>query len=298
MSDESFGGGTGRESIDGPHGLGELRGLHVLVPRAGERGELIAQHVRSRGGIPELVPLIEHAPPADPRELLDAVSRWNAREYDWLAVTSAQGAGALAAAGALHGHGKVAAVGPATARALTAAGFEVDLQPDGEFTGRALADALVAQLRPHQVSGGARVLLPLSEIAEPTLEDSLRRAGHDPHRITAYRTLEVPANPERDAQLAERLAAVLVMSSSSARALARRFGNLSPRVIIAAIGEPTARELAALGLPAHVVATEQTSEGLVRALAEAVSVSTSSSTGSAGTTDPSTRSTHSEGTTA
>ncbi|MFC5337990.1 uroporphyrinogen-III synthase [Leucobacter denitrificans] len=259
-----------------------LDGLRVLVPRAGEPGERIAQLVRSHGGNPELVPLIEHAPPADPRELLDAVARWNAGEYDWLAVTSAQGALAFSAAGARSGHGKVAAVGPATARALAAVGFSVDLQPDDEFTGRSLADALVAELQAHPVSSGARLLLPLSEIAEPTLEESLREAGHDPHRITAYRTLEVPADPERDAQLAASLGAVLVMSSSNARALSHRFSDLNSNTIIAAIGEPTARELARLGMTAHVVATEQTSEGIVRALAEYV-------------TDPST---HSEGVTA
>ncbi|MGO3146294.1 MAG: uroporphyrinogen-III synthase [Leucobacter sp.] len=254
----------------------KLAGCHVLVSSGGTFGERIAASIRSHGGTPVLVALTEYRPPSDPAVLRDAVARWNAGAYDWLVVTSARGVDAITTAGALPGKGRIAAVGPATADELAQAGLLTgdapDLQPHRDFTGAALAQALIAELRAKDNPVGARVLLPLSEIAEPTLERALRDAGHHPDRVTAYRTIQAPADPVADIALAAKfsaakLGAVLVLSASGARALAHRFAPLDPRTVVAAIGEPTARELARLGISAHVVAATHTGEGVVDALA-------------------------------
>ncbi|MFD2775737.1 uroporphyrinogen-III synthase, partial [Leucobacter albus] len=280
---------------------GPLAGLRVLVPRGGGAGERIAEAVRGLGGEPALVPLIEQHPPGDPAALAAAAEGFNRGTYDWVAITSAHGARAFVAAGANPTAGgvirgpaggadraaaaagagaratapeetgappRIAAVGPATAAALTAAGFPVDLIP-AEFTGSRLAEHLAATIL-AEPGGNGRVLLPLSDLAEPTLELGLSSAGLAPERVTAYRTLPAPADPEADAALRPLLGAVLVLSSSGARALAARFGPLPEETIVVAIGQPTAAELARLQMPAAVVATVHTGEGAVAALADYV----------------------------
>lgn len=295
-----------------------LAGRLVLVPRGGERGEQTARQLAALEAGAVLVPLIEQVPPLDSAPFAAAVAALNSGAYDWVAVTSAHGAAALIAAGARPGSARVAAVGPATAERLTAAGFAVDLVPP-EFTGAELAAHLVEVIR----TGGAasdpvgagstappstplsdqpelsdqpaahpseshRVLLPLSEIAEPTLEHGLREAGLVPERVTAYRTLPVAPDAAADAELLPLLGAALVFSSSGARALAERFAPLPDGVVVAAIGEPTARELARLGIPAAVVAAEHTAAGTVSALAayaECAAAATSGPTPNLLTTD-------------
>lgn len=248
-----------------------LAGRLVLVPRGGERGEETARQLTALGAGAVLVPLIEQVPPLDSAPFAAAVAALNSGAYDWVAVTSAHGAAALIAASARPGSARVAAVGPATAERLTAAGFAVDLMPP-EFTGAELTAHLVEVIRTGEAANDPirvrlRVLLPLSEIAEPTLEHGLREAGLAPERVTAYRTLPVAPDAAADAELLPLLGAALVFSSSGARALAERFAPLPDRVVVAAIGEPTARELARLRIPAAVVATEHTAAGTVSALA-------------------------------
>lgn len=243
-----------------------LAGMRVLVPRDGSSGEEIGELVRERGGAPVLVRLIKHAEPDDAAALHDAVSLWNGGYFDWLVVTSARTVEVLLETGARQDLGSIAAVGPATAKALTQAGFRVDLMPECEYTGEALAAALLARL-PDSTMSQARVLLPLSEIAETTLERALREAGHEATRVTAYCTAPAPAEPISDAALASELEAVLVFSASGARALATRFAPLPERTIIAAIGQPTARILTGLKMPPNVIASEHTAEGVVDELA-------------------------------
>ena len=243
-----------------------LAGMRVLVPRDGSAGEEIGELVRERGGAPVLVRLIRHTEPDDSAALYDAVSLWNDGYFDWLVVTSARTVEVLIETGARSDIGSIAAVGPATAKALTQAGFRVDLIPEHEYTGEALAAALLAKLS-ESASGRARVLLPLSEIADATLERALREAGHDAIRVTAYCTAPAPAEPISDAALASELGAVLVFSASGARAIATRFAPLPERTIIAAIGQPTARILTSLKMPPNVIASEHTAEGVVEELA-------------------------------
>lgn len=271
-----------------------LGGRLVLVPRDAASGARIASEIQSLGGQAVHVSLIEQRPPRDPAPLERAVERLNAGHYGWVAVTSASGADALVAAGAVPGPAgrgaRFAAVGPATAERLQNAGFRVEVMPV-EFTGARLAEELAATIAgalgardTAEQSREARVLLPLSDIAEPTVEARLLTAGLSPERVTAYRTVSVGpddraapgdiASGERlgDAAISERLgagpSAALVLSSSGARALAARFAPLPPTTLVAAIGEPTAKELARLGIPPAVVASEHTALGTVRALAE------------------------------
>ncbi|MBK0417821.1 uroporphyrinogen-III synthase [Leucobacter sp. CSA1] len=250
---------------------GPLRGVRILVPRGGGAGARASASIRALGGVPLEAPLIEIVPPSEPGPLIAAAERWNLGEYDWLAVTSANGAAAAADAGARpRPDRRVAAVGPATAEALRARSFEVAAAPERDYSGSGLAAALLDVIGP--ASGRpSRILLPLSEIADDTLERALRDAGHCPERVTAYRTIPAPPATEAEAAVADGVVdAILVTSGSVAREVARRFPALPAAVVLAAIGEPTARALERCGIPAHVVADEHTVPGLLAALAAAL----------------------------
>jgi uroporphyrinogen-III synthase len=158
----------------------------------------------------------------------------DARSYDWLVVTSRNGAHELARRGVTAN--RIAAIGPATAEALRAHGLPVDL---------------VAATHTQE---GLREELPdgtvLLAAAEGARQDVLE-AGFLP----LYRTIELrPDVPEVDV--------ALLMSGSAARALAAT----GARVPIVAIGPQTAAEATAAGLVVVGVAAAHDLDGLVEAL--------------------------------
>lgn len=234
----------------------------VLVASGGSAGAHLAEAVLRRGGEPVRGPLIATAPPSDPGALAAAVDDWNERRYDWLAVTSANGAAATAAA--RPDAGRFAAVGPATAAELQHRGIATVLTPADDFTAAGLADAMLAAFGAERKQ---RVLLPLSESAGTVLETTLREAGHEVTRVGAYRTVPTADDPALAAAIAAgAIDAILVTSGSIAREVARRFAPLPPGVVLAAIGDPAARALSDCGLAAQIIAERHTADGLIDAL--------------------------------
>lgn len=271
----------------------ELRGLRILVPRGGAAGARIARLVRQRGGDPVIAPLTVTAPAPDAAALGAAVARLADGHYDWLVLTSATGAEVLAqqldaAGSSLPAATRVAAVGPATAAALAERGIAVHLVPEHDFSAAGLADALARRLDPGPDEACAtpservplRFLLPLSELADSGLERALAAAGHAVDRVTSYRTVAAPEDPALAARLAAGgIDAVLVLSASGAAETARRLAApsspapaMAPGFLLAAIGPPTARALAAHGLPATITATRHTVPGLLDAIAAHVAI--------------------------
>jgi uroporphyrinogen-III synthase len=270
-------------------------GLRVLITCGGDLGDRLAAQVRTLGGTPVLLPLTRIVPPADPAPLRRALSDCAADRFDWVLVTSANGAAALDGAAApvplsrsaswaapgdarsrsLHvGRASIGAVGPATADALASLGLPVDLVPESDYTARGLVRAFLAR----ETGAARRVLLPVSEIAGSEVETALAAAGHDVTRVTAYRTL--PAEPGPESISAVHGADVLLVASgSAARALAALLGSRGDSgearraAPIAAIGDPTAAALEECGLRADAVAAAHTAQGLIAAAAELVSAS-------------------------
>lgn len=240
----------------------------ILVTRPnGQAGDL-ADHLRHRGFAPAIVPTvrIEVAPAAD----LDAVLR-SLEGADWLVVTSANGAQALAER--LAGmnsrlpHGlRVAAVGPVTADALRAAGIPVDHVPD-EYLTLAIADGL------GDVAG-RRIVLVQADAAAPDLRDTLVDRGALVEEVLAYRTVEGPGE-SRDplhAVLQQELAGVAFTSGSTVRGLTRLASPIDrgrARALLAfCIGPVTAAEARKSGFHIAVIAAEHTAAGLAEAIAE------------------------------
>ena len=158
----------------------------------------------------------------------------DASAYDWLLVTSANGARELGRRGVTAN--RIAAIGPATADALREHGLRVDLVPR-VHTQEGLRDELPPGRRLLAAAEGAR------------------RDVLDADFLPLYRTVELrPSPPEGDV--------AVLMSGSAARALAAT----GARMPIVAIGPRTAAEAEAEGLRVVAVAEQHDLDGLVEAV--------------------------------
>jgi uroporphyrinogen-III synthase len=203
--------------------------MRVIVTRSREQSGPLVAALRSRGFEPVLCPLIETEPIDDgPIEL---------GGYDWVIVTSANGAAEL---GRRHSGRlpKVAAVGDATAAALAEGGIGVDFVP-----AEASQEGLLAEF-PRPVG---RALFVGAEGARRFLSERL------PAEFRAvYRTIELaPVLPTGEL--------VLLASASAARAWAR-LGSTLP---VISIGPQTTAAARAGGLEVVAQAKTRDVDGLV-----------------------------------
>jgi uroporphyrinogen III methyltransferase/synthase len=256
-----------------------LFGKRVLVTRAPQQATGTAALLRDYGAEPVVVPAIAIAPPGDPAPLARALSDLRCGAYAWVAFTSANGVertwAALVASGSdarAFGAARIAAIGPATAVALTLHGLRADVVAK-EFRGEGLAEELLRALAGDAAT--MRVLLPRAAKARDALPDALRGAGCVVDVVTAYET-RPPGNETVAGLLAElgagRVDAVTFTSSSTVDNLCDLLGPSAARLLersrIASIGPVTSATARARGLRVDVTAAEFTVPGLVRALAE------------------------------
>ncbi len=207
----------------------------MIVTRPRAQAESLAERLRGLGHEVVLCPLIEIEPLGDgPIEV---------EGYDWVAVTSANGAHELArrSAGAMP---KLAAVGPGTAEALRGHGLEPELVPSVSTQ-----EGLLEELpRP-----AGRVLVAAAEGARTLLADEL---GAD--FVALYRTrLLRPEPPQGD---------LVVLASGSA---ARAFAALGVAIPAVSIGPQTTVAAEAAGLEVVAEAATHDLDGLVAAVRSA-----------------------------
>lgn len=234
------------------------------VGQADELGRLLAE--RGIDPVPVATVAIDLASTA---EGLDAMLVGLAGA-DWLVLTSANGAEALAARLAADGHDlpdgtRIAAVGPATADALAAAGIRVDHVPV-EYLTVAIAGGL------GEIAG-RRVVLARADAATPDLREALTARGARVEEVVAYRTIEGPGS-SRDplhAALQLDLDGIAFTSGSTVRGLTRLASPLDrgrARALPAfCIGPVTAGEARKSGFDIAAVASEHTAAGLTSAIA-------------------------------
>lgn len=212
--------------------------MRVVVTRPRRQaGPLVERLQRSGHDVVEC-PLIEIEPIA-PGEPVDVAG------YDWVVVTSANGAEELLrrARGELP---SVAAIGPGTAEVLRVHGCEPALVPDVSTQ-----EGLLEEL--PQPAG--RVLVAAAEGARRLLVDAL---GAD--FVPLYRTRPLsPAPPDGD---------LVVLASGSA---ARAFASLGIDLPAVSIGPQTTRAAEAAGIRIVAEARTHDLEGLVAAVEEACS---------------------------
>jgi uroporphyrinogen-III synthase len=210
--------------------------MRVIVTRPREQAAPLADALRAAGFEPVVCPLVEIEPIEDGP--IDVAG------YDWVIVTSANGAEQLARRhlGYLP---RVAAIGAATASTLTRFGIEVDFVPSS-----ASQEALVAEFpRPP-----GRVLFVAAEEARALVVSEL-----DADFRPVYRTRRLRPDPPPEGDLA-------VLASPSA---ADAFAALRLDVPVVTIGPQTTAAARRSG--AHVAAQARTQDlaGLVAAVREA-----------------------------
>lgn len=280
----------GRRSARRTEGQRVLEGARILVTRSPDRAASLVAALRETGAEPLLLPLIDFERARDLHSLEVAFDALGAGAYSWLVISSVTTIQALEELARergvslnqwLPGTVQVATIGPATRHELEARGITVDLAPARLQSGVGLLD-----IWPQ---GQGSVFLPQADIADGRLAEGLESLGASVQAVTAYHTVDYPADPARsfspdgtfgslevltpseaEAELAAgRLHAVVAASPSAAR---RIHAGLSPLgdCRFVAIGRSTAAEAERLGMPVAAVAEQPTTSGLVSAVIEAL----------------------------
>lgn len=255
-----------------------LAGCRVLVSRAKRQAGVLSSALRELGCQVIEVPFIQIRKPRS-YQPLDTALR-NLATYDWLILTSVNGAEALferMARKRLHAsvlaHCKVAAIGPATKRAIEQHGLQVTVTPK-----KYVAESVVSAL--HRRVKGERVLLVRAKVARDVIPRELREAGARVDVVEAYETV-APKSSEKRLRTALASAkkphAITFTSSSTVRNFVHLLGLSSARALLrkpaphqgvhtASIGPVTSATLREFGLPVDIEAREYTIPGLVAAI--------------------------------
>jgi uroporphyrinogen III methyltransferase/synthase len=242
----------------------------VVVTRSGPRTRGLVEALHAAGAETIEIPLTEQVGATDGGAALQAAAH-GVNRYRWVVFTSVNAVerfmGELRDARAL-GSTLVAAVGPATADSLRAAGVEPDLIPLEHRAGGLVAE--FPDYEPGSLAPGNLVLFPCAEQAPTTIPDGLGAKGWDVQRIHAYRTVALPP-PDR--WLLDRIVhadAVTFTASSSATAYAALKGSdgapLPVPPLVICIGPTTAKDARALGMAGVEEAEAPSSDGIVAAL--------------------------------
>jgi uroporphyrinogen-III synthase len=274
-----------------------LSGVRVLVGRARHQAGALSGELRKLGATVLEIPFIEIRKPRSYKPVDSALR--NLEDYDWLILTSANGVEAMwerldklkldfgnlreghkfaraakdtkprpaSAAGGL----RIAAIGPATKKAIERRGVIVDVVPK-EY----VAESVVRSL--HRRVKAKRVLLVRAKVARDVIPNELRKAGAHVDVVEAYETV-VPESSRRRLRKAlanpRRRPHVVTFTSSST---VRNFVDLlGPRgaadlagIRMASIGPVTSSTLRELGLRVDIAAKEFTIPGLVEAIVHGV----------------------------
>ncbi len=261
-----------------------LAGCRILVSRAKKQAGALSSALRELGCQVIEIPFIELRKPSS-YQPLDSALR-NLGTYDWLILTSVNGVEALferlakkkvdvAAPAEL----KIAAIGPATRKAIEQHGLRVAVTPK-EY----VAESVVASLQ-RRVKG-KRVLLVRAKIARDVIPRELRKAGAEVDVVEAYETVAPRSSEQRlRALLANRTLrphAITFTSSSTVKNFVELLGLRSARAALkkparyhgvhtASIGPVTSATLREFGLPVDIEAKKYTIPGMVAAIMEASS---------------------------
>ena len=261
-----------------------LAGLRILVGRARHQASALSSGLRKLGAEVAEIPFIEIRKPRSYKPLDSALK--NLKDYDWLILTSVNGVEALWER--LHKlrltkrqlkHMKVAAIGPATKKAIEKHGIKVNVVPE-EY----VAESVVKSLR-DQISG-KRVLLARAKVARDVIPRELRTLGATVDVVEAYETV-IPQSSRTKLRASlkdpKRRPHVITFTSSST---VRNFvallgknmwrGRPRPRkpsafddIRFASIGPVTSSTLRELGLSVDIEAREYTIPGLIKAMLRA-----------------------------
>jgi uroporphyrinogen-III synthase len=246
----------------------------ILITRTRGQASDLAARLEELGAVAVTIPTIEIVPPTSFAALDAALAA--IRTYDWLIFTSANAVEAFHRRAQFH-HlpavpKRVAAIGPATTRAVEAIGLQVDLIPP-QYTAESLAEALLRHATTAKGEAAA-MLLVRAEQARDVLPETLVAAGVRLTIADAYRNQtpheSLPALRALLADPATYPDAITFTSSSTATNLFYCLEAadlvLPPGIVLASIGPITSQTLRDLGYPPTLEAGEPTIPALVEAV--------------------------------
>jgi uroporphyrinogen-III synthase len=245
-----------------------LFGRRIVVTRARDQASELVDKLLALGADTIEVPAIEVHEASDGGAALRQAAA-NLSDYDWVVLTSPNGARALLVAlrqqgldARAFGGCKVAAIGPGTADALGVGNVLVDLVPP-RYVAESLVEAFPEAPRGRRPPG--RVLLSRAAVARDVLPEGLRSRGWEVDVVEAYRTVAAPIAPERRAELAAADVVTFTSSSTVTRFL-QAAGHESLPPVVATIGPITAETARKHGLRVDVEAEVHSIDGLVDAI--------------------------------
>ena len=249
-----------------------LAGRRILVTRASDDAGRWAARLAACGALPVTLPCLVCEP------ISDAVTAGRLRaaidRADWLVVTSARGvravagllggAPSVAAPVALPRRVRIAAVGPATARAVTDHFGRVDLIAQVN-TAVGLAHELADAVRSRGGATPARVVLagPAGGRHDATMV--LAAAGVAVTEVAVYRTVPAPVAATKRDLAADGVEIVLLASPSAVTGLLH-LALLPASARIITIGPTTSTAAIAAGLVVAGEARHPTFEGILEAI--------------------------------
>ena len=253
-----------------------LSGVRVLVGRARHQAGVLSSDLRKFGAEVVEIPFIEIRLSRSYRSLDTALK--NLESYDWLILTSVNGVDAvwgrlktLRLSRKHFKHLRIAAIGPATRKAIEERGLKVHVVPE-EYVAESVVESLRRKVK------GTRVLLARAKVARDVIPRELRRLGAKVDVVEAYETV-IPARSRARLRTllknrAKRPNVITFTSSSTAKnfqALAgRRSSKSLDGIKFASIGPVTSGTLRDLGLRVDIEAEEYTIPGLIKAILSSI----------------------------
>lgn len=255
-----------------------LAGRRILISRARDQASALSMGLRALGAEILEIPFIEIRPPRSFKSLDESLKL--VAEYEWLILSSANGARAMFERMALLniprrvlGHLNIVAIGPATRAAIEREGLKVALTPK-EYIAESVVEALNDKLR------GRRVLLCRAKIARDLIPRELRRMGAFLDVVEAYETV-IPQSSRVELRAVlhdpqRRPHVITFTSASTVKNYVALLGIRSGRsqvvdgVLNASIGPVTSTALRQFRLSVDVQASEYTIPGLIDAIVKRV----------------------------
>ena len=256
-----------------------LRGRNIIITRALAQASEFAAVLELFGARVIPCPTIEIVEPESFAALDEAIDHLYG--YDWIVFTSVNGVEHFLRRLKAREHDvselddlRVCAIGDATAEKLRAAQVHVDVIPD-EFKAEGVFAALVRFVGGQAALAGLSFLIPRAAVARSYLPDALEEAGARADVVAAYRTVR-PQNPDI-ARINALLSAgaidcIAFTSSSTVTNFAQLFdtndlADLLKGVVVACIGDITAKTAFEHGLHTDILPSEYTIPALARSIA-------------------------------
>jgi uroporphyrinogen III methyltransferase/synthase len=253
-----------------------LFGKRVLVTRTKEQAKAFSELLIDYGAQPVEIPAINITDPDSFGNIDRAFIRMeNGPGYDWVIFTSANGVKffikrmkALKKDIRILAGAKIAAIGPATAKAVKKLLVNIDLMPK-EF----VAEGLISEFESIGVSGKS-FLIPRALVARDVLPDTLREMGGEVDVAEVYKTvLDTEAGDRLRQMILDKEIDIATFTSPSTvtnfiKQAGADYKELASGIKIAAIGPVTADAIKDSGLDVDIMAKEYTIPGLVEAIVD------------------------------